>query len=269
LQDNIDPKPLFHSPRAILLAAMALISAILVVGCGGGGSSPPVANVTSTTTSTTSRAASTGTTTATQQSRTATTSTSSSGAALSKGNAGGSLVEWAACMRRHGDPNQPDPAIDAHGGINISIPGIAGTAESLSNAVHNGTAPCNEYLEAASAALRAGARNLTPPNQTALVSYSQCMRASGVPNYPDPGTGETLNLQSAGIDPNSPFFVRANNVCGHKIHAPSWWTNGWGPPGNISVSSGPMCGNSVCVPTSGANRPRRGASGTTGPATAG
>ncbi len=263
MHDNIDAKRLFPSPRALLIAATALISAILVAGCGGGGSSPPVANLSSTTTSTTSSAASTGTAT-TSESRTATTSTSSSGATLSKGSAGGSLVEWASCMRRHGDPNQPDPAIDAHGGINISIPS---TTASLSNAVHNGTAPCNEYLAEASAALRAGARNLTPPNQTALVSYSQCMRATGVPNYPDPGTGETANLN--GIDMNSPFFVRANNACGHKIHAPSWWTNGWGPPGNISVSSGPMCGNSVCAPTSGANRPRRGASGANGPTTGG
>ena len=264
MHDNVDPKRLFRSPRARLLAAAALASGVLVAGCGGGGSSPPVANVSTTTTSTTSRAASTGTAT-TSQSRTATTSTSSSGATLSKGNAGGSLVEWASCMRSHGDPNQPDPTIDSHGGINISIPS---TTASLSNAVHNGTAPCNEYLAEASAALRAGARNLTPPNQTALVSYSQCMRANGVANYPDPGTGETMDLQSAGIDPNSPFFVRANNVCGHRIHAPSWWTNGWGPPGNISVSSGPMCGNSVCAPGT-QNRPRRGASGANGPTTGG
>ena len=260
--------PRSHPVRPLAVAA-ALVTGILLAGCGGSSNSPPVASVSSTTTSTTSRAAASTGTVTTSRSRTATTSTSSSGATLSKGNAGGSLVEWASCMRRHGDPNQPDPAIDAHGGINISIPGIAGTAASLSNAVHNGTAPCNEYRAAASAALRAGATDLTPPNQTALVSYSQCMRTNGIPNYPDPGTGNTLNLQAAGIDPNSPFFVRANNVCGHKIHAPSWWTNSWGPPGNISVSSGPMCGNSVCVPTSGANRPRRGASGTTGPVTAG
>jgi hypothetical protein len=263
-QDSIDARRVTRPPRAILLAAIALIGAIVVAGCGGGGSSPPVANVTSTTTTTTSSPASTATAT-TSRSRTATTSTSSSATTPSKGNAGGALVEWAKCMRSHGDPSQPDPTIDAHGGINVSIPDTAGTAASLSNAVHNGTAPCNQYLAAATAALRAGARDLTPPNQTALVSYAQCMRANGVPNYPDPGTGESSNLN--GIDMNSPFFIRANKVCGHKIHAPSWWTNGWGPPGNISVSSGPLCGNSVCAPTSGANRPRRGASGANGPAT--
>ena len=186
-----------------------------------------------------------------------------------------SLVEWANCMRSHGDPNQPDPTIDAHGGINIFIPG---SAESLSNAVHNGTAPCNGYLAAASADLRAGATDLTPPDQDALVKYSQCMRANGVPNYPDPGTGGTTNFNGTGIDPNSPFFLRANDKCGKQIDAPSWWISGAGPPGNISVQSGPMCGNSVCSP-SGANRPRPSngvssptvvrAGGTTAPTTGG
>ncbi len=105
-----------------------------------------------------------------------------------KSDAAQSLVMWATCMRSHGDPNQPDPTIDAHGGINIFIPGSA--AASLSNAVHNGTAPCkNGYLATASADLRAGATDLTPPDQDALLRYSQCMRANGVPNYPDPGAG--------------------------------------------------------------------------------
>ncbi|MGB9111485.1 MAG: hypothetical protein WCF24_02020, partial [Acidimicrobiales bacterium] len=152
--------------------ALALAVAAISLGfaaCGGTGSgSPSVASVSTTTA-------------APQSGNTATTVPNNK-----KHNAAALLVEWATCMRRHGDPNQPDPTIDAHGGINIAIPG---SAESLSNAVHNGTAPCNGYLAAASSALRAGARDLTPPNQASLVQYSQCMRANGVPNYPDPGTG--------------------------------------------------------------------------------
>jgi hypothetical protein len=169
------------------------------------------------------------------------------------------LVQWAACMRKSGDPNQPDPTIDSNGGINIAIPS---SAQSMSDAVHNGTAPCNGYLVAASSALRAGARDLTPPNQASLVQYSQCMRANGIPNYPDPGTSGQMNFNGTGIDVNSPFFTRANDICGKKIHAPSWWISGAGPPGNISVQSGPMCGNTVCAP-SGAERPRPGATTST------
>ena len=74
------------------------------------------------------------------------------------------------------------------------------------------------------------------------MKFSQCMRANGVPNYPDPGTGGTTNFNGTGIDPNSAFFQRANNLCGKKIDAPSWWTSGACSPGNISSESGPMCG---------------------------
>jgi hypothetical protein len=175
------------------------------------------------------------------------------GATMPQANAARSLIEWAGCMRSHGDPDQPDPTIDAHDGINIFIPA---SAQSLSNAVHNGTAPCDQYLAAASAALRAGARDLAPPDQTALLKFSQCMRANGVPRFPDPGTGGTTNFNGTGIDPNSPLFQRANNLCGKKIHAPSWWVTGAGPPGNISVQSGPMCGASPCPPPNGVG-PRR------------
>ncbi len=182
-------------------------------------------------------------------------SADASASAVAKGDPTLLLVEWAACMRKSGDPNQPDPTIDSNGGINIEIPV---SAQSLSNAVHSGTAPCNGYLAAASSALRAGATDLTPPNQASLVQYSQCMRANGVPNYPDPGTSGQMNFNGTGIDVNSSFFTRANDICGKKIHAPSWWISGAGPPGDISVQSGPMCGNSVCAP-SGANRTPPGA----------
>jgi hypothetical protein len=210
--------------RRLDVFAVVLAVTLGLTACGVTGSvSPPVASVSTTTTS----AVHGGTTVTTAP----------------KANAPALLVEWASCMQSHGDPDQSDPTIDSHGGINIYISGDAGP---LSGAVHNGTAPCNGYLAAASAALRAGVKDLTPPDQAALVQYSQCMRANGVPNYPDPGTGETTNLETAGIDPDSPFVERANNICGKKIHAPSWWISGAGPPGNISVQSGPNCSASGC-----------------------
>jgi hypothetical protein len=228
-----------HGP--FLLVAVVAALAVGLSACGGTGSgSPSVANVSTATSN---------------------ADNGRSSATVPKNSAAQSLVEWANCMRSHGDPNQPDPTIDSHGGINIFIPS---SAASLSNAVHNGTAPCNKYLATASADLRDGGTDLTPPDQDALVKYSQCMRANGVPNYPDPGTGGTTNFNGTGIDPSSPFFLRANDKCGRQIDAPSWWISGAGPPGNISVQSGPMCGTSVCSP-SRANRPRpsNGASGPT------
>ncbi len=214
------------------LALLAAAAATVLAGCGGS-KSPSVANIPATSTQTTAGQTSSG--------------SSSSLSAGSKGNASGILVEWAACMRSHDDPQQTDPTVDNHWGINITIPLSA--PETLSNEVHGGTAPCTQYLAAASNALRAAHPAPPPPSSDATgVKYAACMRANGVPNYPDP-TGNRTNLN--GIDMNSPFFIRANKLCGKQIGAPAWWINGWGPPGDISVSNIPA-GGLASVP----NRPR-------------
>jgi len=122
------------------------------------------------------------------------------------------LVEWAACMRQHGDPGQADPTISADGNISVIIP--TGAPQSLSGEVHGGTAPCNQYLAGASSALRDG-KPITEPSQSTELKFTACMRTHGVPNYPDP-TGDTTNFNGTGVDPNSPVVERASNVCEKK-----------------------------------------------------
>jgi hypothetical protein len=218
--------------RSAWLALIAATLGIALAGCGGS-ESPSVASIAPTSTQTAVTAASSG--------------SGGSTSAGSKGNATGYLVEWAACMRSHGDPDQTPPTVDIHYGINVTIP--PGAPESLSNEVHGGTAPCNQYLADASNALEAEHPAPPPPSQDATgVKYAACMRAHGVPNYPDP-TGTETNLR--GIDMSSPFFIRANKLCGKQIGAPAWWINGWGPPGNISVSNFPP----GCVPSGNSTTP--------------
>ncbi len=58
----------------------------------------------------------------------------------------------------------------------------------------------------------------SPPSQTQLqqdgLGYSQCMRANGVPNFPDPKAGGGFSFQAgAGIDPSSPAFKAAQTKC--------------------------------------------------------
>ncbi len=228
--------------------AFLAAAAVALAGCGGS-KAPAVASIATTSTPATATGTSggnNGTTTATVK------------------DATGFLVEWAACMRSHGDPDQTDPTVDNHYGINITIPLSA--PEALSNEVHGGTAPCSQYLGAASNALKAEHPAPPPPSNDATgVKYAACMRANGIPNYPDPvGNSEKTNLR--GIDMNSPFFIRANKLCGKQIGAPAWWINGWGPPGNISVTNIPPGG-----PPTGPNRPRanNGTSTTSGTVTTG
>ena len=49
----------------------------------------------------------------------------------------------------------------------------------------------------------------------APVRFSACMRAHGVPNFPDPGPGGGISIGSgSGINPASPAFQDAQKACG-------------------------------------------------------
>jgi hypothetical protein len=46
------------------------------------------------------------------------------------------------------------------------------------------------------------------------LQFSRCMRAHGVPNFPDPGSGGGISITSGnGIDPNSSQFQSAQQAC--------------------------------------------------------
>lgn len=62
---------------------------------------------------------------------------------------------------------------------------------------------------------------------SAFMAYSVCMRANGVPNFPDPSGGGGIQLP-AGIDPTSPSFESAQKRCQHKLPG--------GGPGNAKPS---------------------------------
>jgi hypothetical protein len=215
------------------LAFLAAATATALAACSASGSSSPrVASLGTTTSVGTSRGTDDGSTT--------TTVPKSSATALTD--------EWASCMRNNGDPNQAPPIIDSHGVINITVPRLPGPGASQAGgpfgAAHNVSGQCSQDLTAAQDVLRA--EDPVPPfdpDQALLVQYVNCMRANGVPNYPYP-TGKTTNFNGTGVDPNSPFVEKANDVCGKQIDAPAWWINGWGPPGDISVTAAGLNPNS-------------------------
>jgi hypothetical protein len=62
-----------------------------------------------------------------------------------------------------------------------------------------------------------------------FLEYSQCMRAHGVTDFPDPGNGGGIHL-SSGINPFSPAFKAAQTEC-HKL------LPGGGPGGNDKPSA--------------------------------
>jgi len=179
-----------------LLAGLALLAA----GCGGSSASPSVANVPTTT----SRLATRVTTTAQAQP---------------------SALKYSECMRAHGVRNFPDPS--SSGGF--SFP--AGSLDRSSPAFKAAQATCQKYF---GAGLAPGSS--TQPSSawlTKMVKAAQCMRAHGVPNFPDPMTkipsplpvnGVVSDIEGAvfvftdNIDQQSPVFVHAAAVCGFPTH---------------------------------------------------
>jgi hypothetical protein len=65
----------------------------------------------------------------------------------------------------------------------------------------------------------------TTTGNAAEMPYTQCMRAHGVPTFPDPSSQgkpfDAQSLQQAGIDGNSPQFQAASQVCAHLMVPPS------------------------------------------------
>jgi hypothetical protein len=71
----------------------------------------------------------------------------------------------------------------------------------------------------------AGTTTGSGTKQHAAIAYSKCMRSHGVKNFPDPGSGSTNGAirisQGSGLDPNSPTFQAAQNVCQSLLPKPS------------------------------------------------
>lgn len=166
-------------------------------------------------------------------------SSTATSSASSAGGKGGSALAFAQCMRQHGVTNFPDPG----SGGNLKITG------------GNGLDPNSPTFQAAQTACQSLLPNGGQPDpsqqaafQQAALQFSQCMRAHGIANFPDPqfssgsgGGGVRLQLPS-GIDPNSPQFKNAQQACQSLLPRPSGGqgTTG-GPQGG---GNGPVQGRS-------------------------
>jgi hypothetical protein len=86
------------------------------------------------------------------------------------------------------------------------------------------TAGCGGNSEPDKTVASAGAQGDTdssaspkPTGQGNPVAYAQCMRESGVPNFPDPAEdgGIKIDPRKDGLDPNSSEFKKAEDKCKH------------------------------------------------------
>jgi hypothetical protein len=167
---------------AVVLAASALASlALVAAGCGSDSSSSGVAQAPTTST-------------ATQPSE-------------GRGSDRGDPIAFAACMRSHGVPDFPDPKVTSKGEI-ISIP------DDDSPQIRSALRSCESLLPDG---------GVSSPAQQAqelaeLLKFAACIRAHGVPNFPDPTiSGGRVTLRLDGIDRSSPRFAAAKKACRQSL----------------------------------------------------
>jgi hypothetical protein len=215
-------------PGRLVVAGAAAAVVIGLASCTGGTHSPHVANLG------TSRAGGGNSTTNSRGGTSATTRPSSNPTVL--------LDEWATCMRSHGDPNQADPTITADKVIDITWdPSIPGGIDGTNKGGQGNSGPgqyCRSYLDAAQSALRGG-QTQEQPSQAQLLKFSECMRANGVPDFPDPsaGGGLSISLNAGGdLNPNSPVFKNASKLCAQKTGVQGFAHAGQPQPGMIELN---------------------------------
>jgi len=219
-----------RSRRERQLGAAALVSAVLLAGCGGGSSSPPVAAVGSSTASTAS-APSTRAATASQSS-TATGVGVAGSSATRSGDPASQALAYSRCMRANGVPSFPDP--QPGGGVLFQ----RGAGIDPSSPLFEAAQTKCQRLMPIGAGLAPGAR--THPSQQALAQMlrvAQCMRRHGVSGFPEPRTSVPSNIPAAlggrgvisnidgvilvvpgTIDEGSPLFARAAAACAFPLH---------------------------------------------------
>jgi hypothetical protein len=111
-------------------------------------------------------------------------------------------LKFAQCMRAHGITWFPDPT---DGKMSITIP--------------KGTDP--KKMEAAQEACKQYAPNggeppkMTPEDLQRARDMAKCMRANGVPNFPDPDPngGIRIDGKKLGTGPGDPTFDKAAKAC--------------------------------------------------------
>jgi hypothetical protein len=115
-------------------------------------------------------------------------------------------------MRTHGVPGFPDPTTQGGGGFSISLP--------------HGIDPRSPQFQAAQQTCESKlpGGNVSPAQKQqameAGLRMSQCMRAHGIKDFPDPNSQGGIAVAArpgSDLDPNNPQFKAAAAVCQHLM----------------------------------------------------
>jgi hypothetical protein len=132
-----------------------------------------------------------------------------------------SALRFSQCMRANGVPSFPDPQEGPNGG-GVGWPGggpalvspdvlIVMGQRLAGPAVGEAAKKCEEYM-----APSGPGPTISESQKQHAIAFARCMRAHGLPNFPDPtfsGANQQLKL-GPGLNPNSPAVLQASKACG-------------------------------------------------------
>jgi hypothetical protein len=140
-------------------------------------------------------------------------------ATSSSGNSGSRddtkiLMAYGTCMRKHGVPNFPDPKATASG--YHLVMGSESGIDPHSSQFKNAQQACKTLLPGGG---KPSSQDQAKELREAL-TYSACMRAHGLPNFPDPKAsgdgGIGIGVGAKNVNPGSPQFKAAEHAC-HQL----------------------------------------------------
>jgi hypothetical protein len=115
------------------------------------------------------------------------------------------FVAFAVCMRAHGVPHYPDPQVSSSGGqLQVTI--SPGSADPNSPAFRSADHTCHNLLP------NGGKPANGAQNQAQGLTFADCMRSHGVPNFPDDDRDGAFTLPST-INQQAPAFQHAMRAC--------------------------------------------------------
>ncbi len=119
------------------------------------------------------------------------------------------FVDYASCMRAHGLPSYPDPRFGSGGdGVKVTI--SPGGLDPNTPAFKSADTACHQLLPDSGAS--SGGASITAADRTRGLRFAQCVRAHGVPQFPDPDHDGAFDLP-ASVDPQAPALTDAMRAC--------------------------------------------------------
>lgn len=122
------------------------------------------------------------------------------------------MLAFTQCMRENGVPDFPDPIANADGTFSIQPPTGAMNQQATQEAMQT----CRPNLEGVQ---MGSSMPGTSERQDALLAFAQCMRANGLPDFPDPIPDKGLFGMLKGYDTDSPSFQESMTACSDELSA--------------------------------------------------